>query len=240
MNGGTFEMATELNLAHYANAAKGYVDLNGGIVTVNGSLYPAKATGNDTTLRLNEGGVFRCNAVVATASDSTTRFYGNGGEFRPLGLTAAALTMPVAAFTSLYASTNGLVINTEELSAGNAYTFAQPIVTDQACEGADGGLVKRGRGTLTLTGANTYTGATLVEGGILALSGTGSLGTGSALRVARSASAPCGGRAGARFSHCGRNVFLVISCRFRGHCKHDPLIGLLIACDVTEKSQEES
>ena len=89
------------------------MDLNGGIFSVTGTLYAANGAGNETTLRLNAGATMRVNGIAATASGSTTRFYGNGGEFRPLGLTASALEMPATAFTSLYASTNGLVVNTE-------------------------------------------------------------------------------------------------------------------------------
>ena len=81
---------------------------------------------------------------MAPAAGATTRFDGNGGTFRPLGLTEAGLTMPATAFTYLYASTNGFVVNTEELSAGSAYTIAPAIVHDPDCAGADGGLVKRG------------------------------------------------------------------------------------------------
>jgi len=42
-----------------------------------------------------------------------------------------------------------------------------------------GGLLKDGSGTLALSGANTYTGPTTIEGGTLAISGAGQLGGGS-------------------------------------------------------------
>ena len=61
--------------------------------TVTGGLYAAYASGNDTTLRLNAGGTLRCNRFDYTRSGSTTRFYGNGGEFHPLGLTEATCVM---------------------------------------------------------------------------------------------------------------------------------------------------
>jgi autotransporter-associated beta strand protein len=48
---------------------------------------------------------------------------------------------------------------------------------------------------LTLTGANTYTGMTSVEGGVLAVSGTGTLGAGGGLAVANGAICDLGGTA---------------------------------------------
>ena len=44
--------------------------------------------------------------------------------------------------------------------------------------GGTGALIQQGSGTLTLSQANTYTGATVVDGGTIAVTGTGSLGTG--------------------------------------------------------------
>ena len=55
--------------------------------------------------------------------------------------------------------------------------------------------MKRGAATLTLSGANTYTGGTVVEGGLLALSGNGTLGAGGGLAVARGAVCDLGGTA---------------------------------------------
>ena len=168
MNGGTFEVGANLHLAYKANAPKGFADLNGGVVTVKGSLYPAYGANANSTLRLNRGGTLRCNGFAAMASGSTTRFYGNGGEFRPLALTDATLAMPANAFSYLYASTNGLVVNTEEMVAGGTYTVNCPVLHDPECAaGTDGGLTKRGTGILVLPDGNTYLGDTTIEGGVL-------------------------------------------------------------------------
>ena len=171
LNGGSFTTVGHTHLAYKEKTAKGYMDINGGVFTVSNGLYTAYGKNNDTTLRLNAGGTLRCNAVIAKSSGSTTRFYANGGEFRPLGLTAAALTMPAAAFTYLYASTNGLVVNTEELAAGGTYTLNPAVLHDPNCPATtDGGLTKRGAGILVLGGSNTYLGDTTVEEGILRIS----------------------------------------------------------------------
>ena len=127
MNGGSFATAGNIHFAYSNTANKAYVDLNGGVLTCSNTLYAAYRGGNDVTVRLNPNGMFRCNAYSATAAGSTTRFYGNGGTFRPLCRTAAAQTMAANVFTYLYASTNGLVVDTSETLNGAPFTMEQAI-----------------------------------------------------------------------------------------------------------------
>ena len=167
-NDGDFSVGGDAYLAYAGNTSRGFMDLNGGVFSVAGTFYAARGAGNETVLRLNGSATMRVNGFAATAEGSTTRFYGNGGEFRPLGLTAETLTMPVGAFTYLYASTNGLVVNTEEMVAGGTYTVNCPVLHDPECEAeTDGGLTKRGTGILVLPDGNTYLGDTTIEGGVL-------------------------------------------------------------------------
>ena len=196
MNGGSLVFGGDAAFAYSATARanEGVIDLNGGLFAVTGSVDFASYDGDKVTLRLNPGATFRADAITQTATTADTAFYGNGGTFQPICKTVAGQTLN-AAF-SLYSSTNGLAVDTSETLNGAAYTIAQPVLHDPALgASADGGLVKRGLGTLTLSGANTYTGGTVVEGGILALSGTGSLGTGSSLSVANGAICDFGGTA---------------------------------------------
>ena len=64
----------------------------------------------------------------------------------------------------------GAVINT----GGYNVTVAQALVhsTVNGDNATDGGLTKRGAGTLTLTGVSTYTGGTTVNGGTMAVNGS--------------------------------------------------------------------
>ena len=67
------------------------------------------------------------------------------------------------------------MISTANVTDG-AYAIAQNLLHDPALAGLDGGLLKTGGGLLTLSGANTYTGPTVVERGTLRV--TGSLASG--------------------------------------------------------------
>ena len=70
--------------------------------------------------------------------------------------------------TEVLVSTNGAVLSTSTLVA-ETYTIAQPLLHDPDLDGADGGFVKKGAKPLALTGANTYTGDTVVEAGTLSI-----------------------------------------------------------------------
>ena len=188
VNGGSLVFGGDAAFAYHAaaRANEGVIDLNGGLFAVTGSVDFASYDGDKVTLRLNPGATFRADAITQAATTADTAFYGNGGTFQPICKTVAGQTLN-AAF-SLYSSTNGLAVDTSETLNGAAYTIAQVISHDPALgASADGGLMKRGLGTLTLTGANTYTGSTVVEGGVLALSGANALGASPSLCVANGA-----------------------------------------------------
>ena len=168
VNGGTLAFGGQAVFAFspYGRTSDVFVDLNGGLFAVTGETAFASYPGDKVTLRLNSGGTFRTDAITHTNAVADAKFYGNGGTFQPICKTAAGQTLNSA--FSLYSSTNGLVVDTSEAMDGAAYTIAMPILTDPDCEGADGGLVKRGKGVLALSTADhTFTGPARVEGGVL-------------------------------------------------------------------------
>ena len=152
---------------------------------------------NATTSRLNlHGGVLKAENIILDTSTTTSYcffsggkayIYWNGGIFAPVGTTVANQTL--TGLTEVLVSTNGAVVTTAEL-AGESYTVAQALLHDPDLEGADGGFVKQGAKPLALTGANTYTGDTVVEEGTLEIpagANASALPAGSAVVVAEGA-----------------------------------------------------
>ncbi len=117
------------------------------------------------TYNLN-GGTLTVPMVRSSANSGTRIFNFNGGVLRP--------TASSATFFNL--GTGNAVANVRNGGAiiddrGFNITIAQPLVhsTIAGDNAIDGGLTKRGTGSLTLSGANTYTGPTAVDAGSLLL-----------------------------------------------------------------------
>lgn len=127
--------------------AGGTVNLDGGILKAN---IIQKGIGTEVTTA-----VFNFNGGTLQANASKTNFMVNLGH--------------------AYVRDGGAIIDT----AGNNITIGQNlehsvVLTDNAI---DGGLTKRGAGTLTLTGENTYSGPTVITGGSLKLANSKALGS---------------------------------------------------------------
>jgi autotransporter-associated beta strand protein len=170
VDGGTVSIAR--NTSSYwipaANAAtgdvKGTLTLNAGLVSSTGGFVElGTIAGNTGTLNLNGGTLF-VDKVIAGAGTSIVNF--NGGTFKALNPNSAFL----AGLTMARIRDGGAVID----SNGNDVSIGQPLghSTISGDNPTDGGLLKIGAGTLTLTATNTYTGATTVSAGTLALSGS--------------------------------------------------------------------
>jgi autotransporter-associated beta strand protein len=119
----------------------------------------AAATG---TVNLN-GGTIRTAIIQKGAGTGTFNF--NGGTLQATATSATFMT----GLTNAFVKSGGAVIDTN----GFAVTIGQALLTDAVSTG--GGLTKSGTGTLTLGGANTYTGTTIVNNGTLSLASTGSI-----------------------------------------------------------------
>ena len=172
VNGGVVNVGTyfEGNTAA-TKAAPSFVTLNGGRLSVANRFDFTKNTASKTVLDLNAGAVFEAGRVMQTAAAGGT-FNFNGGTFVPLG---AANGTELKGLTAVNVSTNGAVIDTSKVADG-IFTINQALNHD-ARLGADldGGLVKKGAGTLVLAATNAFTGSTLVEAGTLKLTADGAI-----------------------------------------------------------------
>ncbi|MBR1609501.1 MAG: autotransporter-associated beta strand repeat-containing protein [Kiritimatiellae bacterium] len=181
--GASMTVGGDLTLTYYNGASmapQGIVNINGGSLTVAGDIDLSRCTNNVGASYVQDGGVFLRGGVLSAANIVQTvdytpvqRLVFDGGTYAP---SANAAGRTLSGLTTAHVSTNGAVISTANLPAGETYEIAQALLADPALDGAtDGGLVKKGAGTLALSGANTYTGRTVVEAGTLAVANAAAL-----------------------------------------------------------------
>jgi autotransporter-associated beta strand protein len=170
----TIQLGGDINFS--GNNASGTLTVSGtGAVVVNSSASPfiignnsGVNTGAKGTLNLYGGTLTTSRNILGSNGTSIVNF--SGGTL----IAGAASTSLITNLTSAVVSTNGAIID----DGGFVIAIGQPLVHDATLAGADGGLTKLNTGDLTLAGANTYTGPTLVKAGRLFVNG--SLGTNSA------------------------------------------------------------
>jgi autotransporter-associated beta strand protein len=165
------------NIAFYSNSGTtaggtGVVDL-------------MKNTGTGTnTLNLN-GGTLAANQVKATNSTGTRVINFNGGTLKSSSSTLGATFLASGTATTANVRNGGAIIDTN----GNGVTIGQTLVhsTIGGDNATDGGLTKNGVGTLTLSAANTYTGATTITNGTLKLGASGGIANSASVAISAGA-----------------------------------------------------
>lgn len=151
-----------------------------------GALRIGSATGRTGTYTYNlDGGTLTVPGVARGSGTSFLNF--NGGTIRPTTGNANFIVNTIGTVVK----TGGARVDTNGFDIG-----IQGVLAHDAALGStlDGGLTKQGNGILTLSGANTYTGPTVVEGGTLAV--TGSISGTSAVDVKMGATVDFTGLAG--------------------------------------------
>jgi fibronectin-binding autotransporter adhesin len=167
-NGGVLNISTATNTGNLRigltggdNSADNILDISGTLNltpstgVAGNSAVNLGASGVNDILYLRSGGVLKTRAILGSApANAEVHFMGGT-------LTAIANdTGFIQGLTNAFMENGGLTIDTTNFSV----TASQPLVA-----AGNGGLTKVGTGTLTLTGASTYTGPTVVNAGKLVL-----------------------------------------------------------------------
>lgn len=179
VNGGTLNIGQRILMGANNAVTNGTLTIAGGTVNVgtNGTL---GYTGNDPgsvqfgigTAAVNlDGGTLKLFGFKSSVVGNTINF--NGGTVTALGNQGFFIGNNGASD----AAPNAVGLITAKVKAGGAIfdtnnfniTIGSALVVDPMSTG--GGLTKLNTGTLTLSGASTYTGATAIKNGTLALGG---------------------------------------------------------------------
>ncbi len=161
----------------FAAGGTGTLTISGtGLVTVNpgAGVFDIGRNSNATCVGVVnlDGGTFAIGRNIGkTGALASATFNFNGGLLRA-GLTS---TTYLQGLTTANVRNGGARIDTN----GFNVTVAQPLLHSSipADDATDGGLTKSGLGTLTLTGAATFTGPTLISSGLLQLNSAAATGT---------------------------------------------------------------
>lgn len=168
--GGRFNNGFGTNATSSLAITTGTVTVGGGSdASFNGVLFMNGGAGDNTantgtsTLTLNSGGVLNVKQIQA----------GNGGT-KTINFDGGTLRAGASGTTFLNAAT-GLTVNVKDGGASIDTQASDITVAAALVANGTGGLTKSGGGALTLSGVNTYTGATLISGGTLKLDATGTV-----------------------------------------------------------------
>jgi autotransporter-associated beta strand protein len=140
---------------------------NTGVVNMAGPLSYGHTGGNAATNTINLGdgtnfspgtsGMLAVTQLASPRTDDTATLNFNGGTLKA----NAASTTFLTGLNNAFIKAAGAIIDTNTFDI----TISQSLLTDAVSMG--GGLTKTGAGTLTLAGANTFTGATRIDQGTL-------------------------------------------------------------------------
>jgi autotransporter-associated beta strand protein len=182
ITGGTFNVGSPTRATFFVSSrGTGVVTVAGSGVLNCGTLDIERgiSSGVPGTVNLNGGGVISAtrvgtasSAAVATATGDTATFNFNGGTLQAAASSATFFqgntASPAIPITAIVKS-GGAIIDDN----GFAISVLEPMQHDSSLGATlDGGLIKKGSGTLTLTAANTYTGPTAISNGTLAVNGS--------------------------------------------------------------------
>jgi len=164
-NGGTF---------HIAQRGPSTFIINGGLVQCGTLDISSGTAATGTGTNYLDGGTLICSNITCglSAGNGSATMYFNGGTLRANSSSATFFSQNNLVPMTLIVSTNGAIIDTTNFSDTITFPLIHDLNLDVVQPAPDGGLTKLGVGTLTLTGANAYTGITTVSNGTLLVAGS--------------------------------------------------------------------
>ena len=179
INGGSMQVDGRILIAANKTGAQGTLTMNGGQLTLGvpgaytesgdpacGNLWFGYGT---STVNLN-GGTISLFGVKNNGPKDGSTFNFNGGTLQAVADNDASFLTPMGSM-KFYVKQGGAVFDTN----GHNVTVSAKLEQGTGEGDAEGGLTKKGEGTLTLTQGPTYTGPTTVEAGTLVLPTGGTL-----------------------------------------------------------------
>jgi len=180
INGGTVEVGRRILMGANNSSNVGELTISSGTLdmkrtgsTSEGDLGMIRLGSGTNTVNLDGGTAILSGFRTTEASNARSNIYFNGTTLRA-NVASADFINGTTTTANYQIKNGGLIFDTN--------TFAvtiNDVLSDFS--GHNGLLRKEGTGTLTLSSANNYTGPTTITGGTLALTGTGTLGTGNVI-----------------------------------------------------------
>jgi autotransporter-associated beta strand protein len=221
VNSGLVEKAGANNIVVGSLGATGTLIVNGGQVLNSGNLWLGEGSTAVATLYLN-GGLIQATQVRENNSGGLPNTpgvaYFNGGTLQATASSASFIQDITSEVMS-----NGLVLDDN----GNTLSLVTSPLQNPG-DGSNGGLIKKGSGTVYLDAGNTYTGTTLVTNGTLA--GIGSIN--GSMVVAPLGNLGAGDEAGVGTFTIGGNLTL----QGKATLRIDNTIGLSVSNDLVSVS----
>ncbi len=188
--------AGTLQLNSTATAVAGNLTIGTGTAAAGSDVVTELQSSNiasSATVTIASDGLYTLGSATTNPTQTIAALSMTGGAVNLIGTSAltltgnATLSANTVPATAVPATISGgtLVLAPTAAGSGTTFTVSGPsnnppeaIISSVISGGNTGGLIKKGGGTLQLTGSSTYTGPTVIDNGIVQVDGSLNAGTG--------------------------------------------------------------